>query len=284
MILSTILKNISIIKVHILVFILKSAIIFLSLVPLRQAMITFFSGKTINEDMFANSDLNAFHEFFSLFVSPDMPWYGVPQFLTIILVITVAIFFLLFLFLDGFIDAGMLKVLETGRTSSFFKGMRTYGFSFFKLRLINVILFLIILTIVLVPVMYFYIIESFNFSIGVFILLAIPFMLALKMFDHGKYILLREHKKPWRAFFLSLKLIFKNMKQALTLNIQTLLVFLLGYFLYMFLDEALIVNNAGKIWLMVILHQLTLFGKQILRYSYMVGVGNLIEIKNKGQK
>ena len=277
MILNAISKSLRVLKAHLLIFLLKSFVFYISLVPLRLTMNTFFSGKTINEDMFVNSDINTFHEFFRAFVSPDMPWYGFPQYLSIILGGTVVFFFLLFLFLDGFIDAGMLNAIEKGKSSSFFKGMRTHGFSFFKLRLLNVIFFLIIVIIVLEPTAYFYLSESFNASIGVFTLLAIPFMFALKMFDHGKYLILREHKKVGSAFLLSLKSIFTNKKQTLAINIQTLLFFLAGYFLYLFFDDILIVNTAEKIWLMVILQQVSLFGKQLLRYSYMAGIGNVIK-------
>ena len=211
-----------------------------------------------------------------------MPWYSFPQYLTIILAGKVLLFFLLFLFIDGFIDAGLLNAIEKGNSNSFFKGMRANGLSFFKLRLYYVILYLIICTIVLIPIAYIYMSNGFNTTVGVFTLLAIPFMFAFKMFDHGKYLISREKNKVGRAFLISFKSIFKNKKQTLVLNIQMLSLFLAGYFLYVYLDDILLVNTAEKIWLMVILHQVTLFGKQILRYSYMAGVGNLIIAKRIG--
>lgn len=276
MILKAISRNIGIIKTHVIVFLFKSFIIYMSLVPLHLAMNRFFSGRTINDSLFANADLNAFHEFFQI-IFPDMSWYGFPQYLTLILVGIVIFFFFLFLFIDGFIDAGMLCALEIGKNRSFIKGMRQHGFSFFKLRLFNVILFLVITVTLLALSFYFYLSDGFNVSIGVFALLAVPFMFALKMFDHGKYLILRENKKVGRAFLISLKSIFNNKKQILILNSQTLLFFFAGYFLYMFFDGVLIVDTAEKIWLMVILQQVALFGKQVLRYSYLAGIGNVIK-------
>ena len=277
-ILKAIFKNISIIKVHIIVFALKSIAIFLSLVPLRLAMQGFFSGKTINDNIFARSDLNAFHEFFRAFISLDVPWFGVPQYLSIILVSIIAFFFLFFLFIDGYVNAGILNTLEQGNSDSFFRGMKKFGFSFFMLRLLNVILFLVLLGIILTIVAYLYLSESFAVSFVIFTLLAILFMFALKMFDHGKYLILRDNKKVGRAFIIALRSIFKNTKQTLFLNIHTLILFCAGYFLYLFLDDILIVNSTHKIWLMVLLHQITLFGKQVLRYAYLEGIGNVIYV------
>ncbi|WP_347921990.1 hypothetical protein [Pontimicrobium sp. SW4] len=241
----------------------------------------FFSGRTINEDLFNYSDLNAFHDFFGAFVSHEMPWYGFPQYLSIILGGIIFFFFVLFLCIDGFIDAGMLNSIEKGKSGFFLKGMQTHGFSFFKLRLFNLIPYLIAISIVLTPLAYLYIIESFNALIIAFILLSIPFMFILKMIDYGKYLILREHKKAGSAFLISLKSIFKNLKQTLALNIQTLLLFLVGYFLYRFLDDIVVVNTVTKIWFMLILQQATLFGKQILRYSYMTAVGNFNSVDSR---
>jgi len=283
MILKAIYRNIRIIKAHLIIFLLKSFIFFLSFIPIRYVMGQFFSGKTINENMFKNSDLNPFHEFFSASISPNMPWYGSMLYISVIIGGIVILLFTFFLIIDGFVDAGFLNAIEKGKPGSFFKGMKKYGFQFFKLRLFNVILFFIVASIVLLPTVYFYLKQGFNISIGVFLLLAIPSMFALKVFDHGKYLILLTPIKAGKAFIIALKSVLIHKKQTLILSIQTLLLFISGYLLYTFLDNSLIVNTIEKVWLMVVFHQFILFGKQILRYSYMAGVGNVIKLSKTKQ-
>ena len=277
MIFTEIRKNMSIIKAHIITFLIKSFMIFMSLVPLNRAMSSFFGGRTINDDMFASSDINAIQEFLRASTSPNLGMFGFAQHTIVLVVGTIFLFFLFFLVVDGFIDAGMLNAIKKRKSASFFKGMRKYGFEFFKLRLMNVILFLIVLFAVLAPTGYFYLSSGFNSSMGILALLAIPTLFALKMFDHGKHLILRDGKKAGKAFWTSLKSLFSDGKNVLLLNIQTIVLFIVGYYIYIALDNSFLVDTSGKIWLMVILHQIVLFGKQLLRYSYMSGVGEITE-------
>lgn len=275
MILNSIYKNIGILKTHLIVFLLKSLAFFACLFPLKLLMDMFFSEKTISEDLLEYSDLNAFHEFFRVLVSPDMAWYGFPQSLTMILCGIVVVFFVLFLFIDGFIDAGMLSAIEQSGNRYFFKGMWAHGFSFFKLRLWSIIPYMTVLCIILVPAIYFYIAENYLASILVLLFLVTPLMFLLKAFDHAKYLIRREGKKAKSAFLISFTSIFQKTNKTFILNIQVFLLFLAGYFIYGFLDNILLVDSTGKIWIMLLLQQLTLFGKQILRYSFMTAVGDL---------
>lgn len=277
MIITEIKKNISVIKAHTIVFLLKSFIIYISLFPLKRAMNSFFNGRTINNDMFATSDINSLQEFLRASVSPNLGSFGFAQHTIAIVIGTMFLFVLFFIVIDGFIDAGMLYAIRKGKASSFFKGMRTYGFEFFKLRcitFISIVLFLVLCGFIL-PIDFESLTTISNNSILFSSLGIVIISFLLKAFDHAKHLVLKRRKKVGDAYTTSFKSIFINAKMTALFNLQTVTIFLLGYVIYNWFDNSFTVNTSGKIWIMVILFQVTLFGKQLLRYSYMSGVGQL---------
>jgi hypothetical protein len=271
-IINSLLNNFKRFMVHFWIFLFKSGITYIAFYPLKRTMEAYFRARTINENMLLENDPSALFEFF---------FYNYKDGIGTI-TNSVFLLFLLFFIIDAFVDAGMVRALREKSNKVFFDGMKSNGWSFFGLKLLNLFPFALMLFIMGISLNSLLPNDLTKINIIIVLLLSgIPSLFFLKMIDSAKIFIDRDGKSVGRAFQSALFSFFHNWKKALELNASVLALLGIGIFVFFSVDDRMTISSSSATWMMVLIQQIALFLKQILRYIFMDGV---LEIMPKMEK
>ncbi len=179
-------------------------------------------------------------------------------------------FLLLAMLLQTFLAGGMLTVLQDQEkkysSSSFFKGCGTYFFRFFRLFLLFGVTLLVVALVVGIVVVALAEamtenatseITEFWIRIATSVVFVLPVMLILMAADYAKiHIVLHDERSAFRSCGKGFSFVFSRFLPAFGLDILMLLVPLLLFGVYLWLDLAIGMTTATSIVVMFLIQQL----------------------------
>jgi hypothetical protein len=262
-----IIRNITLIKYHILYFLLKFLIIFAAFRPLQEIFERFLQTKTVNQSLFENSDVNVLFEFYIYVLKSEIDIVLVSSFFV----------FIVYILIDVIFEMAFFRSYSKVDHSDFFSGINLKLGQFFLLKILAIIPYVIMLFVysfILFTVYTIYPGELWVLTL-VFILLSPLLFLILKIIDWAKIDLLVTKDSFLKAIGHSVVTMFHNFKDILFLNVKMAVILAIGTLIYLFIDSNFNQDSKFTVLIMAIIFEFVIFAKQILRYSY---AGSIIQI------
>lgn len=262
-----IIRNISLLKYHILYFLLKYLIIFAAFRPLQKIFERYLQSKPVNHDLFNYSDSNIIFEFFNYILKTELDS----------MISASLIVFLVYILIDLIFEMAFFRSYSKKDHSDFFSGINHKLGQFFLLKLLAIIPYSIMIFLYSFILFTVYVENPANFWLlgTVFIALSPLLFLVLKIIDWAKIDLLKSKDSFLKAIGQSIITMFRNFKDVLLLNLKVALFIAIGAMIYFFIDSVVTVDSGFTVFVMTIVFELFVFLKQVLRYSYS---GSIIQI------
>ena len=265
-------RNITLIKYHILYFLLKFLIISAAFKPLQEIFERFLQSKTANNSLLVDGDINIVYEFYHYILKSELD----------IVLISSTVVLIIYILIDVIFEMAFFRSYSKEDHSDFFSGINQKLGQFFLLKILAIIPYFIMLFVysfILFSIYTIYPGELWVLAL-VFILLSPLLFLILKIIDWAKIDLLITKDSFLKAIGHSVITMFRNFKDVLYLNVKMSIIIALGAAIYFFIDTNFLKDSGFSVLMMTILFELVIFAKQLLRYSY---AGSIIQIYEEEQ-